>query len=151
VCAAAGGGWQRDLVALAGVVETDWARLKAAYEDRQRKLLDANRSAQFYADATDAADFISENQVRRVVCMLGAALPPILMIGGAGQAVLASFDAARDEESANNMLKKQVAVQADIDSYEFSIKALRTLAQSLIDGNHFDKEAIGRRRVRRPS
>lgn len=67
---------QRDLVALAGVVETDWARLKAAYEDRQRKLMDANRSAQFYADATDAADFITENQV---LVWLGLAVPHVCL------------------------------------------------------------------------
>ena len=108
-------------------MEADWARLKAAYENRQRKLQDANRSAQFYADANDAEEFISENQT-----------------------VVNSFDAGRDEEAAVNMLKKQAAVQGDIDSFEFSIKALRALAQTLVDGDHFDKAEIAARRVRTP-
>ena len=59
-----------------------------------------------------------------------------------------SFEATNDEETALNMLKKQAAVQGDIDSFEFSIKALRALAESLVASNHFDKENIDARRVR---
>ena len=57
-------GLQKNLVQLAGVVEADWARLKAAFDDRQKKLVDANRAAQFYADAVDADDFIADKIVR---------------------------------------------------------------------------------------
>ena len=54
----------------------------------------------------------------------------------------------RDEEAASNQLKKHQAIQADVDSFEFSIKAQRGLAQSLADENHFDKANIVQRRVR---
>ena len=191
---------QRDLLALAAVVEADWAKLKAAYDDRQRKLQDANRSAQFYADSDDAEEFIAENQVQkhdqergrkeerargkepekmaltdglahrpphlasrpsfrpparppaRVVsrppALSCACLLTLTYVCCISQVVVNSFEATNDEETALNMLKKQAAVQGDIDSFEFSIKALRALAESLVASNHFDKENIDARRVR---
>ena len=192
---------QRDLLALAAVVEADWAKLKAAYDDRQRKLQDANRSAQFYADSDDAEEFIAENQVQkhdqergrkeerargkepekkkvltdglahrpphlasrpsfrpparpparvvsRLLALSCACLLTLTYVCCISQVVVNSFEATNDEETALNMLKKQAAVQGDIDSFEFSIKALRALAESLVASNHFDKENIDARRVR---
>jgi len=57
-------------------------------------------------------------------------------------------ETGRDEETATNLLKKQQAIEAEVDSYEYSIKALRLLAQSLVEDDHFDKANIEKRRVR---
>ena len=57
-------------------------------------------------------------------------------------------ETGRDEETATNLLKKQQAIEAEVDSYEYSIKALRSLAQSLVEADHFDKANIEKRRVR---
>jgi len=73
------------------------------------------------------------------------------LIGGCTavlQPLVGAGETGRDEETATNLLKKQQAIEAEVDSYEYSIKALRALAQSLVEADHFDKANIEKRRVR---
>ncbi|KAK0173670.1 hypothetical protein PV328_006832 [Microctonus aethiopoides] len=86
---------------------------------RKLRLLDAVESQMFYAEATEAEQWIKEKHPQ-----------------------LTSNDYGKDEDSVQSLLKKLEGLERDLSSFEGTIDNLKKLSQGLINRHHFDSKNI---------
>ncbi|KAM6408184.1 spectrin beta chain, erythrocytic isoform 2-T3 [Rhynochetos jubatus] len=96
-----------------------WETLQAETTTRHRRLQEAGEAQQYYLDAGEAEDWISEQEL-----FMGAEEKP------------------KDEESGLVMLKRHVRQQRSIEDYGQIIKELAGRAQQLLSAGHPEGEQI---------
>ncbi|NXS91224.1 SPTB1 protein, partial [Jacana jacana] len=96
-----------------------WETLQKEVAARQRRLWEAREAQQYYLDAGEAEDWVSEQEL-----FMGAEEKP------------------KDEESALMMLKRHVRQQRSIEDYGQTIKELAGRAQQLLTAGHPEGEQI---------
>ncbi|NXW51086.1 SPTB1 protein, partial [Nyctiprogne leucopyga] len=96
-----------------------WEVLQEEVAARQRRLRDAGEAQQYYLDASEAEDWVSEQEL-----FMGAEEKP------------------KDEESGLVMLKRHVRQQRNIEDYGQTIKELAGRAQQLLSAGHPEGEQI---------
>ncbi|NXE85218.1 SPTB1 protein, partial [Cochlearius cochlearius] len=96
-----------------------WETLQAEVAARRRRLREAGEAQQYYLDAGEAEDWVSEQEL-----FMGAEEKP------------------KDEESGLVMLKRHVRQQRSIEDYGQTIKELAGRAQQLLSAGHPEGEQI---------
>merc|ERR1712242_18100 len=96
-----------------------WARLQDLMDQRQQKLLVAEKVQQFLYDANEAESWMSEQELYMMV-----------------------EDRGKDEFSAQNLMKKHEALEASVNDYSNNVRDLGEIARQLIAEEHPDSEAI---------
>ncbi|NXL68275.1 SPTB1 protein, partial [Chordeiles acutipennis] len=96
-----------------------WEELQEEVAARQRRLRDAGEAQQYYLDASEAEDWVSEQEL-----FMGPEEKP------------------KDEESGLVMLKRHVRQQRNIEDYGQTIKELAGRAQQLLSAGHPEGEQI---------
>ncbi|XP_063994705.1 spectrin beta chain, non-erythrocytic 5 isoform X3 [Diachasmimorpha longicaudata] len=89
---------------------------------RKLRLLDAVESQMFYAEATEAEQWIKEKYPQ-----------------------LRSTDYGKDEDSVQSLLKKLEGLERDLSSFESNVDNLKKLSAGLINRHHFDSKNIGQK------
>merc|ERR1719400_778341 len=96
-----------------------WARLQDLMDQRQQKLLVAEKVQQFMYDANEAESWMSEQELYMMV-----------------------EDRGKDEFSAQNLMKKHEILESTVDDYAETIRQLGETARQLIADDHPESEAI---------
>merc|ERR1712242_572951 len=96
-----------------------WARLQDLMDQRQQKLLVAEKVQQFLYDANEAESWMSEQELYMMV-----------------------EDRGKDEFSAQNLMKKHEILETSVDDFAATIRQLGETARQLIAEEHPDSEAI---------
>ncbi|XP_043484059.1 spectrin alpha chain [Leptopilina heterotoma] len=91
---------------------------------RKLRLLDAVESQMFYAEATEAEQWIKEKYPQ-----------------------LASSDCGKDEDSVQSLLKKLEGIERDLSGFRSTIENLKTLSRGLVERHHFDSKTISNKQV----
>ncbi|XP_034944641.1 LOW QUALITY PROTEIN: spectrin beta chain, non-erythrocytic 5 [Chelonus insularis] len=86
---------------------------------RKLRLLDAVESQLFYAEASEAEQWIKEKHP-----------------------LLTSTDYGKDEDSVQSLLKKLEGLERDLSSFESTVENLKKLSLGLINRHHFDSKNI---------
>merc|ERR1719464_163052 len=97
-----------------------WARLQAIMDQRQQKLLVAEKVQQFLYDANEAESWMSEQELYIMV-----------------------EDRGKDEFSAQNLMKKHEALEAAVEDYRDNVRQLGEVARQLASEGHPQSESIG--------
>merc|ERR1719500_1934411 len=108
--------FDRDL----GLLTEKWERLSEMLEARKQKLLINERVQQFLFDANEAESWMSEQELYMMV-----------------------EDRGKDEFSAQNLMKKHDALEADVEDYSNNVRQLGENARQLIADEHPESEQIG--------
>ena len=93
---------QADIEARLRALKDKWAGLNEMVAGRKTRLADAMLVQQYLADASEAEAWMAEKEP-----------------------IVSNDDYGKDEDSAQALLKKHEAVEADLKTYESNIKALR--------------------------
>merc|ERR1719225_1094837 len=96
-----------------------WARLQDLMDQRQQKLLVAEKVQQFLYDANEAESWMSEQELYMMV-----------------------EDRGKDEFSAQNLMKKHEILETSVEDFAATIRQLGETARQLIAEEHPDSEAI---------
>merc|ERR1719225_1210489 len=96
-----------------------WARLQELMDQRQQKLLVAEKVQQFLYDANEAESWMSEQELYMMV-----------------------EDRGKDEFSAQNLMKKHEILETSVEDFAATIRQLGETARQLIAEEHPDSEAI---------
>ena len=94
--------------------------LKEQLEVRRTKLLTSEKAQQFFFDAAEAEAWMSEQELYMMV-----------------------EDRGKDEFSAQNLMKKHDALEADVEEYSNNVRQLGENARQLIAEGHPESEQIG--------
>merc|ERR1719471_468714 len=97
-----------------------WQALKDLLEVRRTKLLTSEKAQQFFFDAAEAEAWMSEQELYMMV-----------------------EDRGKDEFSAQNLMKKHDALEADVEEYSNNVRQLGENARQLIAEGHPESEQIG--------
>merc|ERR1712242_488690 len=97
-----------------------WARLQDLMDQRQQKLLVAEKVQQFLYDANEAESWMSEQELYMMV-----------------------EDRGKDEFSAQNLMKKHEILETSVEDFAATIRQLGETARQLIAEEHPESEAIG--------
>ncbi|XP_064621468.1 spectrin beta chain-like isoform X3 [Lineus longissimus] len=103
-------------------VMTNWDDLKNAIEKREERLGQSEVAQQYFFDASEAESWMSEQE--------------LYMMGE---------DRAKDENGANNMMKKHQALEKVIEDYAETVRDLGERSRDLADKDHPDSDQIGLR------
>ncbi|XP_074662524.1 spectrin beta chain-like isoform X4 [Tubulanus polymorphus] len=101
-----------------------WDDLLKAVEARKERLQQSEVAQQFYYDASEAEAWMSEQE--------------LYMMGE---------DRAKDENGANNMMKKHQNLEKTIEDYAETIRQLSDNSRELIDQEHPESETIATRQA----
>lgn len=101
---------------------SDWDNLKRAVDNRRVKLLESEKVQQYFFDASEAEQYMSEKEL-----------------------YMMSDDRGKDEFTAQNIKKKHEAIEAAIRDYKNTMNQLKETADALIKENVPDSEKIAQR------
>lgn len=108
--------------ALNDQILNDWNNLKKAVDERRVKLLENEKVQQYFFDAAEAEQWMSEQEL-----------------------YMMTDDRGKDEFTAHNIKKKHEAIEAAIRDYKSTMNQLKDTANSLIDQNVPDSEKVAQR------
>lgn len=100
----------------------DWDNLKREVDNRKVKLIENEKVQQYYFDASEAEQWMSEQEL-----------------------YMMSDDRGKDEFTSQNIKRKHEAIEAAIRDYNNTMNQLKETANSLIQENVSDSERISQR------
>lgn len=101
---------------------SDWDNLKHEVDNRRVNLLENEKVQQYYFDASEAEQWMSEQEL-----------------------YMMSDDRGKDEFTSQNIKRKHEAIESAIKDYNSTMKQLKETANSLINENVADSERITQR------
>ncbi|CAL8080889.1 unnamed protein product [Calicophoron daubneyi] len=102
-----------------------WEELEKAIADRQQKLLDNETAQQYLFDASEADAWMGEQEL-----------------------YLMSDEKAKDEQGANNAMKKHEQLQKSVENYASEIRNLGERSRAMIEANHPEAEPVAAKQAR---
>lgn len=103
-------------------LQSEWNKLKDALDNRREKLIENEKIQQFFADASEAEQWMSEQEL-----------------------YMMSTDRGRDEFSSRNIKRKHEAIETAIRDFNNTLDDLKSTADGLIKSDVPDKEKIAQR------
>ncbi|CAL1674075.1 unnamed protein product [Lasius platythorax] len=105
-------------------LQEELSHLRDLASVRKLRLLDAVESQTFYAEATEAEQWIREKHPQ-----------------------LTSADYGKDEDSVQSLLKKLEGIERDLSGFESTIDNLKKLSHGLVERHHFDSKNIAQKQT----
>ncbi len=102
-----------------------WARLERAVEERQGRLEESETAHKYLFDASEAEAWMGEQEL-----------------------YLMGEERAKDEQGANNAMKKHEQLEKSIDNYADEIRALGGRCRELLESGHPEADAVAVKQVR---
>lgn len=104
---------------------TLWSELQQVLEERQRKLLENEQAQQYLFDASEAEAWMGEQEL-----------------------YLMGDDRAKDEQAANNAVKRHELLQKSVENYASEICSLGERSRAMLEANHPEAEAVAVKQAR---
>lgn len=102
-----------------------WQELKSAMQYRRHKLDESEKAQQFYFDASEAESWMSEQELYMMV-----------------------EDRGKDEMSTENLMKKHMGLENEVDAYGFTVNELEEIAKQLVLAQHPEANDIALKQMK---